>query len=151
VSLSEMGRKASSKVACGVMIAALAASGFVFSQVRPQRPGLIRDTDAAEGKEEAAVEKEKIYDPTTAEKIVKIGNFYFKRKNYPAAAERYLEAMQYQPERVEAHEALGRAYEKNGEIAKALDVYRNFIRQYPDSPRIPAFRSKVAKLEKPSR
>jgi tetratricopeptide (TPR) repeat protein len=149
LSLSGTNEKACGKVTRGVVIAVLLASSCVFSQAQSQKPALIRDTDAAEGKEEVAVKKEQVYDPAMAEKTVKIGNYYFKKKNYAAAIERYLEAMQYQPSRAEAYEALGRAYEKNGDIAKALDVYRNFIQQYPDSPKIPAFRSKLAKLEKP--
>lgn len=130
-----------------VLLTAVIAS----PQSRSQRPGLIRDTDTAEGKDdEPAVEAEKAYDPLMAEKIVKIGDFYLKRKNYTAAIQRYLEALQYQPNRTEAFEALGRAYEKQGDTAKAAEVYRDFISKNPDSPKTPEFRAKLAKLEKKS-
>lgn len=120
-------------------------------QGRPQKPALIRDTDVAEGKEAPPdVEKAKVYNPMMAEKIVKIGDFYYKRKNYEAAIERYLEALQYQPGRVDAYESLGRTYEKTGEIAKAVNIYKDFISKNPDSPKIPDFRSKLARLEKKS-
>ncbi len=124
---------------------------MALPQSRSQKPGLIRDTDAAEGKDEPeAVEPPKEYDPTMAKKIVKIGDFYLKRKNYAAAIQRYLEALQYQPNRTEAFEALGRAYEKQGDTAKAAEIYRDFINKNPDSPKTPEFRAKLAKLEKKS-
>ena len=76
-------------------------------------PELIRDTDAAEGKadtETAPTKKE--HKPLLAEQNINIGNFYFKKRNYEAAIQRYLEAIEYQPDSVRAYEALTRAYEK---------------------------------------
>jgi tetratricopeptide (TPR) repeat protein len=116
----------------------------------PKRPALIRDTDVAEGKNETEADKEKVYNPMMAEKCVDVGNFYLKRKNYAAAIERYLEALEYQPNLISAFEALGRAYEKDGKPAKALEVYNDFLRKYPNSPKSPDFRSKAAKLERKS-
>lgn len=133
-----------------MLSAALPAGRLALSQGRPQRPALIRDTDAAEGKDEPDVEKEKVFNPMMAEKIVKIGDFYYKRKNYAAAIQRYLEALQYQPNRVEAYEALGRTYEKTGDITKAVNLYKDFVEKNPDSPKAPEFRSKIAKYEKKS-
>ena len=133
------------------IICAASASAFpAKAQTRSRRPALIRDTDAAEGKEEPDVEQEKVYNPMMAEKTLKIGDFYYKRKNYTAAIQRYLEALQYQPNRVETYEALGRTYEKTGEISKAVTLYRDFITKNPDSPKTPEFRLKLAKLEKKS-
>ncbi len=109
---------------------------------------MIRDTDTAEGKEAPDVEKEKPYDPLMAEKSIKIGDFYLKKKNYTAAIERYLEALQYQPDRWEAFDALGRTYEKNGEPAKAGAIYQEYINKNPESPKVPEVRSRLAKLEK---
>ena len=120
----------------------------LFAQSRPQRPALIRDTDAAEGKEEADVPKEKEYNPVLAEKALKIGDYYYRKKNFDAAIERYVEALQYQPELVGAYEALGRTFEKKGETLKAQDIYRDFIQKNPGSPKVAEFKSKLAKLEK---
>jgi Tfp pilus assembly protein PilF len=114
-----------------------------------KRPELIRDTDVAEGKESVrddAVPKEQ--NPLLANENIDIGDFYFKRKNYTAAKQRYLEAIEYQPGSIRAHEALARAYEKNDQIAKAIDTYTDFIRKNPDSPKVPQFQEKLNKLEK---
>jgi len=121
----------------------------VAAQAPPsRRPALIRDTDKADGKEEADTTQPKGLNPLLAEKDLKIGDYYFKRKNYVAAIQRYSEAIEYQPNRTDAYEALARAYEKNGDRSKAVDVYRNFIQKNPDSPKVAEFRTKLAKLEK---
>ena len=119
----------------------------VWPQNRSNKPGLIRDTDTAEGKEEAPP-KEKTYDPMEAEKSVKIGNFYFKKKNYSAAIQRYLEALDYQPSLMVAYDNLGRAYEKNNNHEKALQVYRDYIQKNPSSEIVSEFTSRIARLEK---
>jgi tetratricopeptide (TPR) repeat protein len=115
-----------------------------------QRPELIRDTDEAEGKESADAPKAKEPNPMLAEQNVNIGNFYFKKKNYAAAIQRYLEAIEYQPNSIQAYEALTRAYEKNGEPLKAISAYKDFIEKNPDSPTSSEFRIRLAKLEKKS-
>jgi len=109
---------------------------------------LIRDTAVAEAKDEPEPEKLKEHDPKLARDNLNVGNFYLKKKNYIAAIQRYLEALEYQPNLAEAHFALASAYEKNGEFTRAADVCRDFIRQYSDSPRAADFKSKLAKLEK---
>ncbi len=120
------------------------------SQNSRKPPALIRDTGVAEGKENTDAEKTKEVNPLLAEQNVDIGNFYFKKKNYAAAIQRYLEAIEYQPDSIRAYEALTRAYEKNGEPAKAINAYKAFIKNYPNSPKAPEFRGKIAKLEKKS-
>lgn len=108
-------------------------------------PVLINDTAVAEGKEDA--ENDKMFNPMEAEKSVEVGNFYLKRKNYSAAIQRYLEALDYQPNLVTAYEALVRAYEKNDEIDKAITVCNDFLSKFPYSPKADTFRSLLAKLQ----
>ena len=126
------------------------ASGSGFSQQTPPKksPTIIRDTDVAEGKTdvEAAVKKE--YNPAHAEEDLKVGDFYLKRGNIDAAIQRFQEALEYQPNLPAAADALGRAYEKKGDTAKALAVYRDFVRRNPDSPKIADFKLRGDRLEK---
>jgi tetratricopeptide (TPR) repeat protein len=114
------------------------------------RPALIRDTAVAEGKEEAEVSKETPFNPLEAEKSIKVGDFYFKKKNYLAAIQRYIEALQYHPNSIKGYEALGKAYEKQKSFDKALEIYRDFIRKNPSSPKVPEFQARVTQLEKKS-
>jgi outer membrane protein assembly factor BamD (BamD/ComL family) len=115
-----------------------------------RKPRLIRDTATAEGREDAEEKEPKEFNPLLSKKSVEIGNFYFKRKNYNAAIQRYIEALEYEPGSIKAYEALARAYEKNDEIDKAMDTYEEFIEKYPDSPKISDFRSKLSDLQNKS-
>jgi tetratricopeptide (TPR) repeat protein len=126
-------------ISCSSLAAAIPPSAA-------QKPGLIRDTDVADGVE--TVPEIKGPDPLLCEKNIKIGDFYYKKKNYGAAIRRYLDAIDYQTNSVKAYESLARAYEKKGEPDKAIAAYKQFIDNNPDSPKVPDFRAKLANLEK---
>src|SRR5881296_2291645 len=102
----EISVKTHSWVVLSLVLAFSQAATATFAQSRSKRPELIRDTGTAEGKDEAEASKEKAYNPLAAEQSIKVGDFYFRKKNYGAAIQRYLEAVQYQPNLVRAHEAL---------------------------------------------
>ncbi len=135
---------------CIIMLSALWTVSLFAQTIAPRTPELIRDTDVADREDNAEPQPPKELNPLLSEKNISIGDFYFKKKNYNAAIQRYLEALQYQPDSIRAHEALARAYEKKGDLSQAMRVYKDFIEQNPDSPKIPAFRLKIAKLEKKS-
>jgi tetratricopeptide (TPR) repeat protein len=117
---------------------------------QPPKPELIIDTDVAEGKNPSESPKDKEPDPALAKQSINIGNYYLKQKNYAAAIERYLEAIEYQPNSGRAYEGLARAYEKNGEIKKAIQAYQTFLEKNPASSSSADFRLKLSKLEKKS-
>jgi tetratricopeptide (TPR) repeat protein len=115
-----------------------------------QEPRLIRDTDIAEGEEKTETPAVKEPNAKLAERDVTIGNFYMKKKNYDAAIQRYLEAIEYKKDSHQAYAGLISAYEKNGEIRNAINACKDFLEKYPDSPKASEFRNKLAKLEKQS-
>ncbi|MBN1567702.1 MAG: tetratricopeptide repeat protein [Acidobacteria bacterium] len=119
----------------------------IWSQAS-REPKLIRDTEIAEGKDVHEAEAPKEPNSELAEQNVNIGNYYLKQKNYDAAIKRFLEAIAYQADLVPAYEGLARAYEKNGDILKAINAYRGFINKNPDSPKASDFQKKIEKLEK---
>ena len=134
-----------------VCVVFLLLSGILpaFAQTSGSRkPELIRDTEIADRDDSVEAEKPKEPNPALSEKNIDIGNTYFKQKNYPAAIQRYLEALEYQPKSVAAYEALARAYEKNGDTAKAINACKEFLEENPDSPQSTKFRAKLEKLEK---
>jgi tetratricopeptide (TPR) repeat protein len=127
----------------------MAVPGTAHSQTAAQKPpALIRDTGVAEGKVDAETVKKKEYSPMRAAESMKIGDFYLKKKNYAAAIERFRDALEYQPSLVAAYDALGRAYEKSGAVEKAIAVYKDFLKNYPESPKAPEFKNRSARLEK---
>ncbi len=111
-------------------------------------PELIRDTGVAEGKTDVETAKKKEYSPLKSEQNLKIGDYYFKQKNYIAAIGRYQDALEYQPNSIAAYESLGRAYEKNGDKNKAVVLYKDFLKNFPQSPKASDFKSRLARLEK---
>ena len=116
-----------------------------------RKPELILDTDAAEGKDVVEETTVKERNPEEAKKSITIGNFYLKRRNYAAAIQRYIDALEYQPDSVPAVKALAQAHEKNGDIAKAISAYKNFLEKNPDSSDAADLRRRLDKLEKKSR
>ncbi len=115
----------------------------VFGQAK--RPVLIRDTDKAEGKEDSPdVAKPKEYDPAAAEKNLTIGDFYYKKGNYDAAVDRYLDALGYKPGFAKARDALQRA------CNKALEEHRAYVRRNPKASAddLDYHRTRIARLEK---
>jgi tetratricopeptide (TPR) repeat protein len=113
-----------------------------------RRPALIRDTDISEGKEEAESSAVKEPNPALAVENINIGNFYFKRKNYTAAIQRYLEALGYDQNSISGYEALSKAYEKKGDVAKAVQSLKILMEKHPESPKTAEYRNRLAQLEK---
>jgi tetratricopeptide (TPR) repeat protein len=113
-----------------------------------REPKLIRDTGVAEGDEKTEAPVAKEPNPKLAEKNLNIGNYYLKMKNYAAAAQRFQEAIDYQPDFIPAYDGLIRSYEKNGDISKAIAACKTFLEKNPKSPKASDFQSRLAKLEK---
>ena len=132
---------------CFVLLSFSLTAFAVAQSGASRKPALIRDTGEEE-EESAKAQEPKERNPALAEQNINIGNQYFKKRNYIAAIDRYLSALEYQPDSIPACEALGRAYEKNGDISKAVDLYTNFAMKNPNSPKASEFRAKAAKLQK---
>jgi tetratricopeptide (TPR) repeat protein len=133
----------------GLALFLTAFASLGSSQQTPPRkpPALIRDTGVAEGKAEPEAVIRKEYNPLLAERNLKVGDQYMKRRNYDAAISRYQDAIEYQPSLVAAYDALGRAFEKKGDKLKAIAVYQDFLKKYPDSSEAPKFKSRSDRLK----
>jgi tetratricopeptide (TPR) repeat protein len=112
------------------------------------KPALKRDTAIADGKEETESAPVKEHNPKLAVQNIDIGNQYFKNENYAGAISRYLEALEYNPDSIPAYAALVKAYEKNGDIAKAVQSLKTLIEKYPGAPKAADYRIHLAQLEK---
>lgn len=110
-----------------------------------RKPILIRD-DPNEKKPE---EQELVVQPNpklSAESLI-VGDFYFKRDNYKAAAQRYREAVKYNPRSVEAYEKLVRSLEKQKELAEAIAVCEQFVTANPAAREIPKFQERASAMK----
>jgi tetratricopeptide (TPR) repeat protein len=74
------------------------------------------------------------WDPHKAAKDVEVGDFYFKRKNYRAASDRYQEALVYKPNDAVATFRLAQSEEKSGQPADAITHYEAYLKILPHGP-----------------
>jgi len=79
---------------------------------------------------------------------VRIGNFYFHKGKYPAAAHRYREAIKWNANLPEAYFRLGEAEEKQKDWKGAREAYQKFVELAADDKRSPEVRKKIARLSK---
>ncbi|MGE5644670.1 MAG: tetratricopeptide repeat protein [Acidobacteriota bacterium] len=87
--------------------------------------------------------KEYSFNPIQAEKELKIGNYYFKKGSYKAAAGRFREAVNWNPGYAEAYLRLGEAQEKLKDKKAAAEAYAEFVKLAPEDKRAGAVRKKI--------
>ena len=90
---------------------------------------------------------EPTYDPLRADKSVEIGTFYLKRGNYDAAIERFQDATHFQPKLARPYELLGEAFERKGDVDKALASYKKYLDVYRNAPDREKILKRIEKLE----
>ena len=88
------------------------------------------------------------WDPHKAAKDVEIADFYFKRKNYRAAEDRYREALLYKPNDVFAMYGLGRSLEMLGVYDEARANYEGYLKILPDGPLAPEVHKGLDRIKK---
>ena len=101
--------------------------------------------------DEASKPKEYAFNPLQAEKELNIGNFYWKKKSYRAAALRYEEATKWNPGYAEAWLKLGEAHEKLKQSAEARAAYEQFLTLADEDKRAGEVKKRVAKLPAPKK
>jgi tetratricopeptide (TPR) repeat protein len=94
--------------------------------------------------DESLIKKEYSFNPLQADKEVQIGNFYFKKGSYRAAAARYLEATKWNEGLAEAWRRLGDAREKLKDDKGAREAYRKYLELEPDGKPAAKVRKKLA-------
>jgi len=111
-----------------------------------KKPVLIRADPTAEKVEEVE-EGPPEPDPQKAKEHVEIGDFYYKRKNYTAAAERYREAIQFNPKWAKAYEKLVGVLEKQNAFVEAVKVCEQFVQSSDSSKEVKRFQEWSIKLK----
>ena len=101
-----------------------------------------------EGEASSDVQEFHPWDPHKAAKNVEVGDFYFKRKNYRAAEDRYREALLYKPNDVFAMFGLARSLEKLGEFDDARANYEGYLKILPQGPLAPEVQKGLDRIQK---
>jgi tetratricopeptide (TPR) repeat protein len=88
-----------------------------------------------------------LWDPHKAMKDVEVGDFYFKRKNYRAAEDRYREALEYKNNDAVATIRLAECLEKLDRSEEARQEYESYLRILPHGPDAERAQKALAKLK----
>ena len=89
--------------------------------------------------------KEYTFNPLQAAKEIRVGNYYFKKGSYRAAAKRFEEALKWDPNAAEAYLRLGDTRTKLGDNAAARAAYEKYLELDPDSKESSSIRKKLGK------
>jgi len=100
----------------------------------PGSKAAIEDLDIPENIEVSGVPEFHPWNPMKALKNIEVGDFYFKRKNYKAALERYKEALYYKDGDAVASFRLAVCQEKLGDKADARKYYEQYLKILPEGP-----------------
>jgi tetratricopeptide (TPR) repeat protein len=94
------------------------------------------------------VPKEYSFNPLQATKELKIGNYYFKKGNYRAAAQRFTEATKWDGTLAEAFLRLGETREKQHDRKAAAEAYAKYLEIAPDAKDAAEIKKRLAKSGK---
>ena len=98
--------------------------------------------------DESLVPKEYSFNPLQAAKELKVGNYYFKKGNYRAAAQRFQEATKWDGTLAEAYLRLGEAKEKQHDRKAAAEAYAKYLEIAPDAKEAPEVKKRLDKVKK---
>ena len=103
----------------------------------PQSGAAMMDAEEAASDGPSDVQEMHPWDPHKSAKDIEVGDFYYKRKNYHAALERYKEALVYKPNDALANFRLAECLEKTGNSSDALVHYQEYLKILPHGPLAP--------------
>jgi tetratricopeptide (TPR) repeat protein len=103
------------------------------SKAHPQSSAAVANAEAA-AMGTGGITEVHIWDPHKAAKSVEVGDFYFKRKNYRAAEDRYREALLFKDNDAIATMKLAICLEKLGIFDDARAEYESYLKILPHGP-----------------
>jgi hypothetical protein len=116
------------------------------AKAHPQSSAAVADAEIAGG----GITEFHTWDPHKAAKSVEVGDFYFRRKNYRAAEDRYREALRYKDNDAVATIRLAVSLEKLGELDDACAEYESYLRILPHGPQANEAQKAIERLKGPN-
>ncbi len=112
-------------------------------KVHPQSSDVLADVPGAPGEAHP-------WNPHKAAKDIEVGDFYFKRKNYRAAEDRYREALYYKENDAMATFREAECLEKMEQPEEALKEYESYLKILPNGPRSEEAQKAIRRLTGPA-
>jgi tetratricopeptide (TPR) repeat protein len=101
----------------------------------------------ADASPDADVQEFHPWDPHKAAKDVEVGDYYFKRKNYRAALDRYREALVYKDNDAVANYRMAQCLEKLNQPGEARTHYEEYLKILPHGEYSADSQKKLAQLK----
>jgi tetratricopeptide (TPR) repeat protein len=118
------------------------------AKAHPQSSEILMDAERGSG--DPAVGEFHPWNPHKAAKDVEVGDFYFKRKNYRAAEDRYREALFYKDNDAIATFRLAVCLEKMDQADDARKEYESYLKILPHGPQAEEARKAIDRLKGPA-
>jgi tetratricopeptide (TPR) repeat protein len=115
---------------------------LLFAGLWAQQPKPQAQEPAEE--DETLAPKTYTFNPLQANKELTIGDYYFKKKNYRAAAKRYTEATHWNPNYAQAYLRLGEAEEKLHDKDLSKQAYSKYVELAPDAKNADSIKKKLS-------
>jgi hypothetical protein len=109
---------------------------------------LVPDNPGTSGIDSSGIQEFHPWNPFKASKDIDIGNFYFNRKNYRAALDRYKEALYYKDGDAVASFRVAVCEEKLGDKAEARKYFAQYLKILPEGPLAKDARASLERLAK---
>jgi tetratricopeptide (TPR) repeat protein len=136
---------------------AFALTGFAAAQQSQQdRPTLRKDAESTTQpgdvqlppeEDSSAVPKQYTFNPVQSKKEVTVGEFYMKKGDARAAANRFREATKWNDGNADAWLRLAEAEEKNKDPKSAREAYEKYLQVAPDARNAAEVKKKLDKLK----
>jgi tetratricopeptide (TPR) repeat protein len=112
----------------------------------PYSKSAVADLEPTPPADTSGVQEFHPWNPLKASKDVEVGDYYFKRKNYRAALERYKEALYYKDNDAIATYRLAVCQEKMGNKTEARENFERYLKILPEGPLAKDARASLERL-----
>jgi tetratricopeptide (TPR) repeat protein len=128
--------------------AALSSRSALADDLKKERKDtVITKEEVPKEEDENLSTKEYSFNPLQAEKEVRVGEYYFKKGSYRAAAQRFREATKWNQGYGEAWLRLGETAEKQKDTKTAKEAYAKYLEIAPDAKDAAEVRKKLEKIK----
>jgi len=113
----------------------------------PKDPPPPEENQLPPEEDKAKIQEQYSFNPLKSNKDVSVGEFYFKKNDYKAAAGRFREATKWNDGNAEAWLRLGDAEEKMHDAKAAREAWEKYLMLAPDAKNSAEVRKKLERLK----